>query len=405
MLPVVRGDRETTRQIVLYSLVLVGFSVVPFAAGWFSAVYLAAALALGAAFIWLAVALRREQTPRRSATCSTTRSSTWRCSSWPRPSDRSSSGRPARPAAPAQEHGCSVWWLFAICADDLGATVPGHRLHLPRRLSERARRASSSPARRPRPRGSRSPSRTCSTPPGVVTTYGSIHLRRPRARARPPTAVRAARGGRLRERRQDEPARVRLRHRPRRTRTSATVPNPRRAGPDRRRLERRLRGGARRRARRRGARHRLRRLDPDPGRVLRHRRLQADAAGSSRSTAASRSRRATTTPGRWRATSRAASAMLQALAPGFEPRPRSTLEDVEVGVAWTELADPLVARAGRGRGRAASRAGGELELPLARRRLRLLQCARSPTSTASSSPSTRTRTARTSARRSSGAWP
>ena len=61
MLPVVRGDRETTKQIVLYSLVLVGFSVVPFAAGWFSAVYLAAALALGAAFIWMAVALRREQ--------------------------------------------------------------------------------------------------------------------------------------------------------------------------------------------------------------------------------------------------------------------------------------------------------------------------------------------------------
>jgi protoheme IX farnesyltransferase len=68
MLPVVRGDRETTRQIVLYSLVLVGFSVVPFAAGWFSAVYLAAALALGAAFVWMAVALRRETTPRRSAT-------------------------------------------------------------------------------------------------------------------------------------------------------------------------------------------------------------------------------------------------------------------------------------------------------------------------------------------------
>ena len=68
MLPVVRGDRETTRQIVLYSLVLVAFSVVPFAAGWFSAVYLAAALALGGAFLWLAVALRRELTPRRSAT-------------------------------------------------------------------------------------------------------------------------------------------------------------------------------------------------------------------------------------------------------------------------------------------------------------------------------------------------
>jgi len=68
MLPVVRGDRETTRQIVLYSLVLVAFSVVPFAAGWFSSVYLVAALALGAAFVWMAMALRRETTPRRSAT-------------------------------------------------------------------------------------------------------------------------------------------------------------------------------------------------------------------------------------------------------------------------------------------------------------------------------------------------
>jgi heme o synthase len=68
MLPVVRGDRETTRQIVLYSLVLVGFTVVPFAAGWFDAVYLGAALVLGAVFVWLAVRLRRELTPRRAAT-------------------------------------------------------------------------------------------------------------------------------------------------------------------------------------------------------------------------------------------------------------------------------------------------------------------------------------------------
>jgi protoheme IX farnesyltransferase len=53
---------------MLYSLVLVAFSVVPFAAGWFSAVYLVAALALGGVFLWLAVVLRRETTPRRSAT-------------------------------------------------------------------------------------------------------------------------------------------------------------------------------------------------------------------------------------------------------------------------------------------------------------------------------------------------
>jgi protoheme IX farnesyltransferase len=67
MLPVVRGDRETTRQILLYSFVLVAFTVVPFALGWFSAVYLAAALALGAVFVAMAMRLRQEQTPRRAS--------------------------------------------------------------------------------------------------------------------------------------------------------------------------------------------------------------------------------------------------------------------------------------------------------------------------------------------------
>jgi protoheme IX farnesyltransferase len=67
MLPVVRGDRETTKQIVLYSLVLVGLTVVPFAAGWFGIVYLAAALALGAVFVWLALRLRRDFSPRRAS--------------------------------------------------------------------------------------------------------------------------------------------------------------------------------------------------------------------------------------------------------------------------------------------------------------------------------------------------
>jgi aspartyl-tRNA(Asn)/glutamyl-tRNA(Gln) amidotransferase subunit A len=36
------------------------------------------------------------------------------------------------------------------------------------------------------------------------------------------------------------------------------------------------------------------------------------------------------------------SAMLEALAPGFEPRDLESLEEVALGVAWTELADPLV---------------------------------------------------------------
>jgi heme o synthase len=67
MLPVVRGERETVRQIVLYSFVLVGITVVPFVWGTLGLVYLVAALLLGAGFIWLAVGLARRTTPRRAA--------------------------------------------------------------------------------------------------------------------------------------------------------------------------------------------------------------------------------------------------------------------------------------------------------------------------------------------------
>ena len=67
MLPVVRGARETTRQIVLYSLVLVAVTVVPFVWGTVGFVYLGSALALGAAFLLLAVRLRRQTTPRQAS--------------------------------------------------------------------------------------------------------------------------------------------------------------------------------------------------------------------------------------------------------------------------------------------------------------------------------------------------
>ena len=67
MLPVVRGARETTRQIVLYSLVLVAVTVVPFLWGTLGLVYLGVALGLGAAFLLLAVRLRREATPRQAS--------------------------------------------------------------------------------------------------------------------------------------------------------------------------------------------------------------------------------------------------------------------------------------------------------------------------------------------------
>jgi len=67
MLPVVRGDRETTRQILLYSLALLAVTLVPFAWGTLGVVYLAAALALGGALLWLAWLLRRDPSPHRAA--------------------------------------------------------------------------------------------------------------------------------------------------------------------------------------------------------------------------------------------------------------------------------------------------------------------------------------------------
>ena len=59
MLPVTRGDRETARQIVRYTVLLVAVTLAPVAFGTFGVVYGVAAALLGAAFLWLAVELRR----------------------------------------------------------------------------------------------------------------------------------------------------------------------------------------------------------------------------------------------------------------------------------------------------------------------------------------------------------
>jgi protoheme IX farnesyltransferase len=67
MLPVVRGERDTARQITTYSLVMVGVTITPVLWQEFGLVYLGAALVLGAAFIWLAVSLQRATTARRAA--------------------------------------------------------------------------------------------------------------------------------------------------------------------------------------------------------------------------------------------------------------------------------------------------------------------------------------------------
>ena len=64
MLPVVRGERETTRQILVYSVVLVAFTAV--VGVWLGPFYTVAALLLGGLFLAFAVQLRRTAS-RRSA--------------------------------------------------------------------------------------------------------------------------------------------------------------------------------------------------------------------------------------------------------------------------------------------------------------------------------------------------
>jgi protoheme IX farnesyltransferase len=61
MLPAARGEPETRRQIVLYSLLLVAVTVIPFALQELGALYFVAALALGARFLHLAFKLLRDQ--------------------------------------------------------------------------------------------------------------------------------------------------------------------------------------------------------------------------------------------------------------------------------------------------------------------------------------------------------
>src|SRR3954462_14571231 len=66
MLPVVRGERETRRQILLYTFLLYAVSQLPFCAGGFGTTYLVASLVLGASFIGGAVRLLR-RADRRAA--------------------------------------------------------------------------------------------------------------------------------------------------------------------------------------------------------------------------------------------------------------------------------------------------------------------------------------------------
>jgi len=66
MLPVVKGERETARSIVRYTLLMIGVTLLPFLAHTVGWLYLGSALLLGGLFLLLAVELLRETTPARA---------------------------------------------------------------------------------------------------------------------------------------------------------------------------------------------------------------------------------------------------------------------------------------------------------------------------------------------------
>jgi heme o synthase len=68
MLPVVRGIPETTRQIALYTLLMVAISLVLWPVARMGLIYLGAAVGLGAVFVWQAVSLWRRGSSEEAST-------------------------------------------------------------------------------------------------------------------------------------------------------------------------------------------------------------------------------------------------------------------------------------------------------------------------------------------------
>ncbi len=66
MLPVVRGPKETSHQILYYTLLLVAVTLLMYPAGQMGVIYLVAALALGGVFVWRAVGLARDVSGKRA---------------------------------------------------------------------------------------------------------------------------------------------------------------------------------------------------------------------------------------------------------------------------------------------------------------------------------------------------
>ena len=68
MLPVVKGVPETTRQIALYTILMVAISLVLFAVARMGLIYLVAAVVLGAIFLWQAYGLWRRGSSEEAST-------------------------------------------------------------------------------------------------------------------------------------------------------------------------------------------------------------------------------------------------------------------------------------------------------------------------------------------------
>ncbi len=66
MMPVKNGVQETTRQIALYTVLMVALTLVFFAVAHMGLVYLAGAVLLGGLFLFHAFAMWREGTDRRA---------------------------------------------------------------------------------------------------------------------------------------------------------------------------------------------------------------------------------------------------------------------------------------------------------------------------------------------------
>ncbi len=66
MLPVVSGIANAVRQIIVYTVLVVAVTLLLFRFEAMGIVYFAAAVGLGAAFVWQALALRRDASPQRA---------------------------------------------------------------------------------------------------------------------------------------------------------------------------------------------------------------------------------------------------------------------------------------------------------------------------------------------------